>query len=360
MNAKNKLEFVDLFCGIGGFRVALDSVCREREMLSHCVFSCDINAEARRTYEANFNEHPQRDVTQISTDEIPSHDVLFAGFPCQPFSICGDRKGFEDSRGTLFFDIARIIKAKKPRAFVLENVKMLVGHDGGRTFAYILEALRGFGYQIEYKVLNALYFGLPQKRERVFIVGFREPCDFAFPNYKLPMKPLAELLEPDVSPFYVASERIRNNRRASYTGKTFAEPTVWHENKGGHISAYPYSRALRAGASYNYLLVNGERRLTEREMLRLQGFPDSYRVVCTYGETRKQAGNSVAVPVVAAVIDAVLDALEDGTRTVSLYPELVQPTRFSHARFWKDCLTASKPSFRKSPESSSFSNNVDT
>ncbi len=324
MKAEYKLDFVDLFCGIGGFRVAAETVCREREMLLRCVFSCDIDTEARRVYEANFNEEPRGDVTQIASGEIPSHDVLFAGFPCQPFSICGDRKGFEDSRGTLFFDIARIIEAKKPRAFVLENVKMLVGHDNGRTLAYIIEVLRGFGYQVAYKVLNALHFGLPQKRERVFIVGFREPRDFAFPNYKLPMKPLAEILEADVPRFYFASERIRSNRIRSYTGKSFDEPTVWHENKGGHISAYPYSCALRAGASYNYLLVNGERRLTEREMLRLQGFPDSYKIVCSYGETRKQAGNSVAVPVVAAVIDAVLDAMEGKTRIVSSFNQKIQ------------------------------------
>ncbi|MCP9493965.1 MAG: DNA (cytosine-5-)-methyltransferase [Pyrinomonadaceae bacterium MAG19_C2-C3] len=325
MNAENRLEFVDLFCGIGGFRVAAETVCREREILSRCVFSCDIDTEARRVYEANFNEEPRGDVTQIASGEIPAHDVLFAGFPCQPFSICGDRKGFEDSRGTLFFDIARIIEARKPRAFMLENVKMLVGHGNGRTLAYILEVLRGFGYQVEYKVLNALNFGLPQKRERVFIVGFSEPCDFAFPNIRLPMKSLAEILEADVPQSYFASERIRSNRVRSYTGKNFDEPTVWHENKGGHISAYPYSCALRAGASYNYLLVNGERRLTEREMLRLQGFPDSYKIVCSYGETRKQAGNSVAVPVVAAVIHAVLNTLEGKTQIVSSHNQVVRP-----------------------------------
>lgn len=303
------LRFVDLFCGIGGFRVAAERLCAARGMHPSCVFSSDHDPDAQAAYAANFGERPAGDITRIAATAIPDHDILFAGFPCQPFSICGDRRGFEDTRGTLFFDIARILDEKRPAAFLLENVKMLVGHDGGETLRRILETLRGLGYHVSYRVLNALHFGLPQKRERVFIAGFREPSPFRWPAGVAPMRPLAEILDTDVPAFYWASDHIKRNRLAKYEGAPPTEPTIWHENKGGHISAYPFSCAMRAGASYNYLLVNGERRLTEREMLRLQGFPDSFKIACGYSATRKQAGNAVAVPVVASVLGAMLDAL---------------------------------------------------
>jgi DNA (cytosine-5)-methyltransferase 1 len=232
--------------------------------------------------------------------------VLLAWLPCQPFSIIGHRRGFEDTRGTLFFDIARILDAKRPKAFVLENVKLLVGHNRGKTLARIMETLRDLGYQANYQVFNALNYGLPQKRERVFIVGFLKPAIFDWPDEQVPMKPLSEILEKRVPKRFFASDRIRK-RRWSMLRPT-RELTIWHENKGGHISAYPFSCALRAGASYNSLLVNGARRLTPREMLRLQGFPDSYKIVCTESQTRKQAGNSVPVPVVEAVLGRVLEA----------------------------------------------------
>lgn len=302
------LRFIDLFCGIGGFHVAAKTVCEERGIVPLCVFSSDIDPDAQRAYEANFGAKPSGDITQVLASDIPDHDLLLAGFPCQPFSICGDRKGFEDARGTLFFDIARILAEKRPRAFVLENVKLLANHNKGATLRRILEVLEGLGYCVRHRVLNALDFGLPQKRERIFIVGFREPSPFQFPAGGIPMRPLAEILEESASDYYRASEKIRQSRLENISAIPDA-PTLWHENKSGHVSALPYSCALRAGASYNYLLVNGERRLVEREMLRLQGFPDSYKIVCSYGATRKQAGNSVAVPCVAAVLRSVLTSL---------------------------------------------------
>jgi len=307
------LKFVDLFCGIGGFRLAAEQICREKNITPACTFSSDIDPDAQRAYAANFGDKPHGDITQIHVKNIPDHDVLFAGFPCQPFSICGDGKGFEDTRGTLFFDIARILEAKKPAAFVLENVKQLRGHNGGKTLAHIMDALRELDYYADCRVLNALDFGVPQKRERIFIVGFRKPVKFAWPMGGVPMRPLSAILESDVPDFYIASEKIRNSRIVKRSGKQQHNvPTIWHENKGGNISAYPYSCALRAGASYNYLLVDGERRLTEREMLRLQGFPDTYKITCGYQATRKQAGNSVAVPCVAAVVREVFTAMEWG------------------------------------------------
>lgn len=308
------IRFIDLFCGIGGFRIAADIACRQRKLSAQCVFSSDIDPDAQHAYYSNFNDRPTGDITLVATEDIPDHDILFAGFPCQPFSICGDGKGFDDTRGTLFFDIARILAAKKPRAFVLENVKQLRGHNEGKTLARILETLNELGYSTDYKVLNALDFGVPQKRERIFIVGFRTPTNFCWPTGNIAMPTLASILETDVPVFYQASDKIRQNRLDKREGKpTLTEPTIWHENKGGNISALPYSCALRAGASYNYLLVNGERRLTEREMLRLQGFPDSYKIACKYQATRKQAGNSVAVPCVTAVVGAVLDSLATKT-----------------------------------------------
>jgi DNA (cytosine-5)-methyltransferase 1 len=308
MKDREKIRFIDLFCGLGGFRLAIDRVCGDRGIESECVFSSDIDADVQKIYRANFGETPRGDITLIPENEIPDHDILFAGFPCQPFSICGDLKGFEDTRGTLFFHIARILKAKQPRAFVLENVKQLRGHQGGKTLQIILDTLGDLGYYTDYRVLNALDFGLPQKRERIFIVGFREDKEFLWPKESTIRKPLAEILEPEVAEFYHASNKIQASRLLKRIGKPqYDEVTIWHENKGGNVSAYPYSCALRAGASYNYLLVDGKRRLTEREMLRLQGFPDSYAIVGSYQAMRKLTGNSVAIPCVVAAIDTLFN-----------------------------------------------------
>lgn len=304
-----KLRYIDLFAGIGGFRLAMEQACRNVGAESHCEFSCDINVHCQTQYEANFGERPAGDITRFAAADIPAHDLLLAGFPCQPFSIIGSMKGFEDTRGTLFFDIARILAAAKPAAFVLENVKVLAGHDRGRTMNVIMETLRALNYTVDFRILNALKFGLPQKRERVFIVGFRDGSDgFVWPKGGVPMTPLSEILEKNVPAKFFASPKVRPkrpDRKCDVPG-----PTIWHENKSRHVSAYPYSCALRAGASYNYLLVNGERRLTPREMLRLQGFPDTFRNVCSDFALRKQAGNSLPVPVAAAVLTEVLRVLE--------------------------------------------------
>jgi DNA (cytosine-5)-methyltransferase 1 len=302
------IRYIDLFCGIGGFRVAINQAASAHgnRVEPVCVFSSDIDEDCQTAYEGNFGERPTGDIKAVNEKTVPDHDLLLGGFPCQPFSIIGRMKGFEDTRGTLFFDIARILKEKKPKAFVLENVKLLVGHNGGRTLARIMETLREIGYQTDFRVFNALKFGLPQKRERVFIVGFLKPTIFDWPIGGIPMKPLSEVLEKRVPERFFASDYIRERRWNIL--KPTREPTIWHENKGGHISANPFSCALRAGASYNYLLVNGERRLTPREMLRLQGFPDTYKIFCNESQTRKQAGNSVPVPVVEAVLHKILGA----------------------------------------------------
>jgi DNA (cytosine-5)-methyltransferase 1 len=307
---RHSVRFIDLFCGIGGFRYGIEMAATGRNLIAECLFSSDIDQECQKTYHQNFGEKPFGNIASINAKDIPNHDVLLAGFPCQPFSIIGHRKGFEDTRGTLFFEIARILEEKRPNAFVLENVKMLRGHNGGKTLNRILSTLENIGYNLECKVLNALDFGLPQKRERIWIVGSRKPISFDWPDGNVPMTPLIEILEPDVPQKFFASDRIRKKRWAIH--KPGSEPTIWHENKSGHISAYPYSCALRAGASYNYLLVDGERRLTPREMLRLQGFPEYFEIACNDSQTRKQVGNSLPVNVATAVIEQLFIALKWG------------------------------------------------
>ncbi len=323
------IKYIDLFAGIGGFRVAANQSFVENNLTGQCVFSSEIDRNAREEYCANFGEYPSGDITKIDARLIPDHDLLFAGFPCQPFSIIGNGKGFVDTRGTLFFDIARILDAKRPMAFVLENVKRLVSHNNGKTLQKILKTLRDLGYFVDFKVLNALDYGLPQKRERVFIVGFHKPMVYFWPSKHNFMKPLSEILEKKVPNKHFASEQIVFKRKTRHSPKY--HPSIWHENKSGNVSSYPFSCALRAGASYNYLLVNGERRLTPREMLRLQGFPENFKIVVPDSQIRKQAGNSVPVNAVKAVIDSLVPHLKAELQ-LSMVSERVKPYRRKNGR----------------------------
>jgi DNA (cytosine-5)-methyltransferase 1 len=238
---------------------------------------------------------------------------LTAGFPCQPFSIIGAGLGFADTRGTLFFEIERILRDKRPYSFLLENVRQLTTHDKGRTLKVILAHLKELGYYVHWTVLNALDFGLPQKRERIFMVGFREDLAFSFPSAPLDDKilTLSDILESEetIPTIYFASSHIRKKRQVAVKDKKVFYPSVWHENKGGNISVLPYSCALRAGASFSYLLVNGCRRLTPREQLRLQGFPDTFQICGTESAVRRQTGNSVAIPVIKAIATKMLEAI---------------------------------------------------
>ncbi len=298
-------KFIDLFAGIGGIRLGFEHVGGE------CVFSSEWDVNAQKTYEANFGEVPHGDITEIKPEDIPDHDILLGGFPCQAFSIIGKMNGFDDTRGTLFFNIANILKEKKPKAFLLENVKQLKSHDKGNTFKIIIKTLEELGYSVHHTVLNALDFGVPQKRERTFIVGFLDKnVKFSFPlgNRKYD---LSNILEDDktVDKKYFVSDEIKLSRLKNLK-KEAPYPSIWHQNVSGNISPLPYSCALRAGASYNYLLVNGVRRPTPRELLRLQGFPDSYKIVVPYTQIRKQAGNSVAVPVIKAIAEKIIEAFE--------------------------------------------------
>lgn len=299
MSKQLNFKFIDLFAGIGGIRIPFD------ELGGKCVFSSEWDAKACQTYQANFGEYPHGDITKVDEKDIPAFDLCLAGFPCQAFSIMGKMQGFADTRGTMFFEVERILKYHRPRVILLENVKQLVSHDKGNTFKVILEHLDKLGYYVKYQILNALDFGLPQKRERVIIVGFLDSDladKFNFDFVKQPYS-LASVLEDeaDVDQSYYVSDAIRQKRLGQVAGKNVFYPSVWHENKSGNVSVLDYSCALRTGASYNYLLVNGDRRFTSRELLRLQGFPNSYKIVVSNQDIRRQTGNSVAIPMIRMV-----------------------------------------------------------
>jgi DNA (cytosine-5)-methyltransferase 1 len=298
--------FIDLFAGIGGIRIGF-----ERNG-GQCVFSSEWDKYAQDMYEHHFGERPHGDITKINENDIPDHDILTGGFPCQSFSICGNMKGFTETRGTLFFDIERILRAKRPKAFLLENVRNLKNHDHGKTLKVILESLHALGYFVHYKVLNGLDFGVPQKRERIVIVGFKENFPFKFPTKGLgEAKKLEDILEneKDIDKKHFLSENIKQKFLKNLKKKPF-KPSIWHENKSGNIGVHPFSCALRAGGSYSYLTVNGERRPTPREMLRLQGFPDDYKIVVSDCQARKQAGNSVVIPKIEAVANEMIKAMQ--------------------------------------------------
>lgn len=303
----NNFKFIDLFAGIGGIRLGFESVG------GHCVFSSEFDEDACKTYEANFHEHPAGDITKIDAKDIPDFDILLGGFPCQAFSIIGKKEGFaNETCGTLFFEIERILKEKRPKAFLLENVKNLKSHDNGNTYKVIKSHLLNLGYNVYESVLNSLDYGVPQKRERIFIAGFLNNVRFSFPQ-PVPInqrKNLSDILEKNVDKKYYVNPRIRESRLSRIKDKNYPKPYISHENMAGSVTPHPYSSCLRAGASANYILINDERRPTEREMLRIQGFPDTYKIVLPYGKIKKQCGNSVSVPVIAAIAREMIKSLK--------------------------------------------------
>ena len=296
--------FADLFCGIGGFHHAAAAHGMK------CVFACDNDVHAARQYEHAFGMPVSGDIAQIDPEGIPDHDMLFAGFPCQPFSIIGKRRGMDDSRGTLIRHVADILAVKRPKAFVLENVPQLETNDEMRSLERMRDMLADAGYISEHRVFNARDFGLPHNRRRLIMVGFRDPAVGSVFEWPVasgrPMAPLGAVLESDPDPRHSASPEIQEKRRAAHTAAE--SPSIWHENKSGNVSSHPFSCALRANASHNYLLVDGVRRLTPREMLRLQGFPESFEIVGSDSQLRRQAGNAVPVPMVREVIGKAIEA----------------------------------------------------
>ena len=305
-----KFKFIDLFAGIGGIRLAFQN------LGGKCVFTSEWDLYSQKTYEANFGEVPFGDITKIDEHHIPDHDILLGGFPCQPFSIAGVSKknalgrahGFlDETQGTLFFDVARIIKHKRPKAFLLENVKNLISHDKRNTFKVIKETLRELGYSIHFKVLDGKHF-VPQHRERIIIIGFDEQVyngkeNFEFPIMPEPTKVFKEILEPQVDAKYTLSEHLWNYLQ-EYAKK--------HKAKGNGfgfgltdlngISRTMSARYYKDGAE---ILIpqkgKSPRRLTPREAARLQGFPDKFIIPVSDNQAYKQFGNSVVVPLVQAV-----------------------------------------------------------
>ena len=310
------VRIIDLFAGIGGIRRGFEQASDNNV---DCVFTSEWDKYAAETYKANYpGEDVFGDITLIDESAVPDHDILLAGFPCQPFSQAGLKKGFEDTRGTLFFDIERILIAKQPRAFLLENVKRLKTHDGGRTIEIILRHLKAAGYEnVQYKVLRARDFGLPQNRERILIVGFLDKeIQFEFPEPSgIPTK-VGDILEKKPDEKYTISDRLweghkRRKKENKLKGKGFGFGLV-DEN-----SEYTNTISARYYKDGSEILINQKgknpRKLTPREAARLQGFPDTFKIVASDNQAYKQFGNSVPVNMIKAVAEQILKSL----RTVS-------------------------------------------
>ena len=312
----NTLKFIDLFAGIGGFRIAL-----EREN-AECVFSSEWDKDAQNTYKENFGEIPKGDITKINEKEIPEHDILCGGFPCQAFSISGKQRGFKDTRGTLFFDIARIVKYQKPKVIFLENVKNLTKHYRGNTLKIILGTLEDLGYDVFYQVLVASDFGVPQARNRIYIVCFRK--DLGITNFHFPKPTYKKIYVKDILEDDETAKDCIVNRTDLKFWKKDETPSlkliqIGQINNGGQgeriysinghaitLSAYGGGVAGKTGA----YLINGKiRRLTPRECARVQGFPENFKIPKNKYLAYKQFGNSVSVPVVESIFKEIKESL---------------------------------------------------
>ncbi len=323
MSIKN-MKFIDLFAGIGGFRYALESFgCK-------CVFSSEWDKFCQDSYNLNFGDIPYGDITKIDEKDIPSFDILCGGFPCQPFSVSGKQKGFADTRGTLFFDIVRIVAFHKPKVIFLENVKNLKAHNGGATFEVISNTLNQLNYNIYYKVLNAKNFGLPQNRERITIVCIRKDIDKG--NFKFPVgiddfKTISDIKEDDIktekyvinrNDIAIDEEKLKNaikngkvNKpvQIGIIGKGGQGNRIYHENGIGiTLAASSGGAASKTGAYY----INGKvRKLSPREAARLQGFPESFIIIENENQALKQFGNSVPIALLKAVFAGLIDLEEE-------------------------------------------------
>lgn len=337
---KHKYTGIDLFCGIGGFRLAME------ENQVKCVFSSDIDSFAQKTYYANFGEIPQGDITKINAKDIPSFDILTAGFPCQPFSYAGLCEGFEDqTRGTLFFDICRILAYHKPKMFFLENVKGLVSHKNGKTLEIIINNLKELGYDVHWKVLSSLDYGLPQKRERWYCVGFDKPVNFSFPE-KINSTPilrdiidLSDESEPlkltkfemDRIKFHFSNcdkqERVQhdnskyapNTKKGKYGVFSFQKPDGSLRFHVGDAAKTQIQEAFYACLdTYAPTIIAGRtpklwdlgRKLSVLESKRLQGFPDNFKMPVSDNQAYKQLGNSVSVPIIKLIFNSMINSYE--------------------------------------------------
>lgn len=313
------IKFIDLFAGIGGFRLALES------FGAKCVFSCEINKHSCLTYQKNFGTNPYSDIRQTKPSEIPKHDILCAGFPCQAFSISGKQKGLNDLRSDVVFSLFKIIEYQRPAILFLENVPNLLKHDKGKTFAFILKQLESLNYKVEYQILDASDYQLPQSRRRLFIVAFNKnvfvsPIKYSFPAPFSQRKMVKDILENKLSRVIVNSkDKVINWLSKNFSCQTpFSKPQrIGTINKGGQgeriysiyapaitISASSGGCAPNTGA---YLVDNTIRGLTSRECARLQGFPDKFIIPVAEKQALQQFGNSLPVNIVQFIIKGLID-----------------------------------------------------
>jgi len=321
----SNFKYIDLFAGIGGFRQAFDSKGGE------CVFSSEINEHCQEVYLNNYGEKPFGDITRVEANEIPNHDILSAGFPCQPFSICGKRKGFEDTRGTLFFNICKIIDKKQPKVVLLENVKHLIHHDKGNTLKVIIESLQDLNYHVNYKLLNSVHFGVPQNRERLIIMATKNrKFDFNKISYSYKFEELSKFLDSEGnfefldeseytlidSPKKQASGLIFVGYRNKGIWKTGIRPNTEHlsrvhrqpnriySDKGVHPTIPSQETS---GRFFIHLSESSRvRKLTLSECYRIMGFCDNFIRHSSKAECYKQIGNSVCVPMVKKIADNII------------------------------------------------------
>ena len=316
---KTFFNYIDLFAGIGGIRIPF------QELGGKCVFTSEWDIFAQKTYRINFGGEIAGDITKVDAKIIPDFDVLLGGFPCQPFSQAGLHKGFSDTRGTLFFDIVRIITEKRPKMFLLENVKQLKAHDKGRTFKVIMESLKALNYSVNSQVLRAGDFGVPQNRERIYIVGFdreyynlSEDFNFTFPIPPKTKTKLGDILEKKVDSKYTISQKL-------YDGHVRRKEKHKKKGNGFGFSLYNSESEYTNTLSARYYKDGSEilieqtgtlpRKLTPRECARLQGFPEEFIIPVSDIRAYKQFGNSVAVPVIRAIAEkmiATMKELEEG------------------------------------------------
>jgi DNA (cytosine-5)-methyltransferase 1 len=319
--ALSNLTFIDLFAGIGGFRLALDS------FGAKCVFTSEWDKDAQKVYKENFKDEVAGDITKIKEEDVPKHDILCAGFPCQAFSISGKQQGFDDARGTLFFDVARIVKYHQPKILLLENVKNFETHDHGKTLQTVKQILEektllNLGYSIFYQVLNASNYGIPQKRQRIYILGFRNDLGITNFDFPKPIKTCSKIKDLTLSDKetekYVIkrtdiilddARKIEGNIKGSIINKAFRIGIV---NKGGQgeriYSENGHAITLSAygggvGAKTGLYLINGKiRKLAPRECARVMGFPEDFKISKSKTQSYKQFGNSVVVDVLQYIL----------------------------------------------------------
>jgi DNA (cytosine-5)-methyltransferase 1 len=308
----DKIRFIDLFAGIGGMRLAFE------DYNTRCVFSSEWDRFAQKTYEANFGDIPSGDITKINEYNIPDHDILIAGFPCQPFSNIGRREGFAHAtQGTLFFDILRILRVKRPEAFLLENVAGLLTIQNGEAFRIIKESLESIDYTISYKILDAADFGLPQVRKRIYIVGFRndiEASPFIFPRGNKPKQYIKDYLEANPIGYSISKKTQENYLFKKDDGR----PQIVDETSLVQVKTLvaSYHKIQRLTGTFVRGGETGLRLFSELECKRIMGFPDEFVIPVSRTQMYRQFGNSVAVPVVKEIADRMKEQLRRRTGEV--------------------------------------------